>query len=175
MMLALRSLFVVVIVSFASPVLAEDFVVEIVRQSDKDGLIYGTIGVNGGGIGGAFENADLAIPVGTYKGVLRFWSQKNFVQGEFGQLGKVGDFLLEVADVKSGTKTRTDILLHAGNKPHHSRGCILLGPASSKVDGAASVDQGHPLRVLRRMFYGKDNPDSTPNKNITIIVTDARH
>src|SRR5690348_2769848 len=99
------------------------FKIEIVRQRTANGLVYGTIGVNDSGIGGAFENADLKIPAGTYRGLLRYWSKKGFAQGPFGSLGREGDFLLEVADVRDGERARTNILFHAGNKPHHSAGC----------------------------------------------------
>lgn len=150
----------------------QEFTVEVVRRHTKDGLIYGTLGIDGAAVGGTFEHADLKIPAGTYKGVLRYWSKKGFVQGPLGQLGNTGDFLLEVANVKDAKGPRTDILFHAGNKPHHTLGCILLGPVSSKIDGAATVDAKHPLRILRRKFYGTDEPNATPNKKITIVITD---
>src|SRR5712691_1708320 len=92
------------------------------RERVKDGLVIGTIAVNGQVIGQAYENDDLKIRVGEYSGLLRMFSPegKNVVQGDFGTIGKSGDFLIEVANVPG----RQAILFHGGNKPKHSKGCI---------------------------------------------------
>jgi hypothetical protein len=142
------------------------FAIVIHRESVKNGLITGTISVNGTKIGHAFENADLKIPTGDYPGTMRYFSSNGFVQGPSGSMGNKGDFLLEVANVPG----RTNILLHGGNKPQHSKGCILLGAVTH--DGSAKVAP-EPLQKLRRMFYGSDNPNATPDKAITITITSA--
>jgi hypothetical protein len=85
-----------------------------------------------------------------------------------GKLSTKGEFLLEA----SGVTGRTDILLHQGNAPKHSLGCILLGPAKRGPDGGVTIGSDHPLRKLRLAFYGTDDPVSCPNKNITITVSD---
>jgi hypothetical protein len=151
---------------------SKDFNVLVVREKTEDGLIKGTISVNGEVIGNTYENAELKIPPGTYKGILRYWSGHNFVGGPFGTLGKEGDFLLEVANVKEadGTK-RTNILFHGGDKPHQSKGCIMLGPVPKGPDtGKPYLPEDHPLRRLRRLFYGTDTPNSTPNRDINIEI-----
>lgn len=103
---------------------SEEFLIRIKRSATaKDGLLSGELSVNGESLGTCYENADKMIPKGTYKGVLRYASGKNFVQGPGGVLGHSGDFLVEVAEVPH----RTDILFHAGNKKEHSEGCILCG------------------------------------------------
>lgn len=144
------------------------FRIQIARTKVENGLVHGEIRVNNQPIGFTFENPDLKIPAGVYSGVLRYWSGHNFVQEPFGHLGRKGDFLLEV----SGVPGRTDILLHAGNRPHHSKGCILLGPAERLPNGAAQVDSNHPLYRLRKAFYGTDVPVSTPNLRITVEISD---
>ena len=144
------------------------FHVLVRRETTEDGLLKGRISVNGQEIGTCYENAKKMIPAGTYTGVLRYSSAKDLVQGPGGSLGKVGDFLLEVADVPN----RKDILFHAGNKPAQSDGCVMLGPAPmdpKTTDPIAS----EPLMKLRLLFYdGNDRPTGTPHKVITIQVRD---
>lgn len=152
-----------------SPATAQDkeFRVVIQRTSTKDGLLNGKISVNGEAIGATHENAEKKIPAGVYKGVLRATSMKNFVQGPGAKLGKSGDFLLEIA----GVPKRTDILIHAGNKPEHSEGCVMLGPATKNSAGEPIAPDA--LKKLRLLFYdGEDSPAATPNKAIRIEVKD---
>lgn len=140
-----------------------EFNILIDRREVKDGLIIGTIAVNGTVIGNAYENADLKIPTGEFGGLMRYSSPNGLVQGPDGQLGKVGDFLIEVANVPG----RSNILFHSGNKPKHSKGCILLGPVTKTEQGKIAPE---PLQELRRLFYGRNNPNSTPNKQIKITI-----
>jgi hypothetical protein len=159
---------------FVSDAQPEHFDIVIKRNSVVGNLIYGTVFLNGQEIGATFENNDLKIPTGSYKGLLRYNSGHNFVQSELGKMSIKGDFLLEASNVP-GNKIptiRTDILLHSGNLPKHSKGCILFGPAFKGPDGASTIDVNHPLRKLRLAFYGTDEPISTPNKNITITIVD---
>jgi hypothetical protein len=139
------------------------FHIVIDRMEVKDGLVIGTIAVNGTVIGQAFENADLKIPIGQFDGIMRYSSPGGLVQGPDGKLGKEGDFLLEVARVPG----RSNILFHSGNKPKHSKGCILLGPSTRTKDGKVAPE---PLQELRRLFYGTNTPNATPNKAITITI-----
>lgn len=160
---------VTIVLTFASACAAEDktFAVVIQRTSTKDGLLNGKISVNGEAIGTTHENAEKKIPAGTYNGVLRTMSMKNFVQGPGGKLGKSGDFLLEI----DGVPKRTDILLHAGNKPEHSEGCVMLGPATKNSAGDSIAPDA--LKKLRLLFYdGEDSPTATPKKTITVEVKD---
>ena len=81
-----------------------------------------------------------------------------------------GDFLIEVGNVPG----RSDILLHTGNKPKHSAGCILLGPIKKdETTGQYFVGEQDPLRKLRLLFYGTDHPVQTPSKEITITVRET--
>jgi len=156
---------------------AADFAILIDRQSTKgvliDGnpyvLVGGTISVNGQAIGGTYENNAVKIAVGTFPGTLRYWSGHNFVQGPFGTIGQDGDFLVEVSGVPPN---RTDILLHGGNKPNQSAGCILLGAVPRDASGIPYLNNGDTLRKLRLLFYGTDVPNATPNKNISVEVQD---
>ena len=145
------------------------FLVEIARTKTENGLVYGEIRVNNEPIGFTFENAELKIPAGSYKGILRYFSNHNFVQGPFGTLGREGDFLLEVEDQ---SHNRTNILLHAGNRPYQSAGCILLGPAETLPNGSVQIDVTHPLYKLRQKFYESDVPTSTPDRAISIKISE---
>jgi len=148
----------------------KQFQIIVQRERSENGLIVGSITADGERLGTCYENAEKRIPAGTYKGVLRTKSMKNFVQGPGGCLDKTGDFLLEVADVPK----RTDILFHAGNKPEHSEGCIMMGPARRDA-GTGEWIAPEALRKLRLLFYdGKDKPSATPNKKITIEVRDSK-
>ena len=153
---------------------AEKFEIVVTRTAVKGGLVSGTISVNGEEIGKTFENAELKIAAGEYKGVLRYSSPSNHAQGPFGSLAKEGDFLLEIAKAEDESgKVKTDVLFHGGNKPHQSRGCILLGSVNrDKQTGGGYIPEGHPLRKLRELFYGTENPTSTPNKEILITIVD---
>lgn len=144
------------------------FAIVVKREKSQDGLLVGKVSVNGQAIGTSYENEEKQIPAGTYRGVLRYTSSKNFVQGPGGKLGKTGDFLIEVA----GVPKRTDILFHAGNKPEHSEGCIMLGPATRDPKTGDPMAP-EALKKLRLLFYdGVDSPPVTPDKAITIEVSD---
>ena len=144
------------------------FDIVIKRGQVKNKLVYGTISLNGEEIGAAFENSDLKVAAGVYKGIMRYNSGKNFVQSALGSMSTKGDFLLEVSNVPN----KTAILFHPGTLPKHSLGCILLGPANKGPDGAITISDTHPLRKLRLAFYGTDEPISSPNKDITITIKD---
>ena len=159
-------------VLFATTLTAQPtpFNISIERGLSTNGLVTGTISVNGQEIGKTYENASLKIPAGAYTGLLRYVSGHNFVGGPFGTISKRGDFLVEISGVTGG---RTDILFHGGNRPYQSRGCILLGPvARDPGSSIPSLDNEHPLRKLRLLFYGTDVPNSTPDKAIRIQISD---
>ena len=152
---------------------SEEFKVEVVRANTDGGLLKGTLFVNGELLGPTYENDSLKILAGTYEGRLRYVSQNGHVQGPNGVMANQGDFLLEVANVtwSDGSK-RYGILFHAGNKPHHSKGCIMLGPVQHDADGNRILPEGHTLRKLRRKFYGSDDPNSSPAVSIKVVVTE---
>jgi hypothetical protein len=140
------------------------------EKRDRD-LVTGSLIVNSQVIGKTYENANRMISSGSFTGVLRYVSGHNFVQGPFGSIAHTGDFLLEVANVPG----RTGILFHGGNKPAHSQGCILLGGVGKDPKTQVPhLEYDHPLRKLRRAFYGRENPVVTPDKNITVRVSDIR-
>lgn len=170
----LVSLFLLLAAQHSDLLASDNFSIVVSRETSRNGLIIGNLIVNGIPVGTAYENQSLAIPAKFYKGVLRYWSKKNFVQGPLGAMGNVGDFLLEVSDTDPpSSATRTDILFHGGNKPKQSKGCIMLGPINRDASSSQpSVGPDHPLYKLRVMFYGSESPTSTPDKRITIQVKD---
>lgn len=137
----------------------------------EDGAI-GRLSVNGLLLGDTIENYSLRIPAGVYRGRMRYVSDKNFVQGPLGVMAQMGDFLLEVVDA---TTRRTDLLVHTGIKPWHSRGCILAGAAVKKNVGGktqVTVADDSTLKALRLAFYGTDTPNACPDKTITFTIND---
>jgi len=147
----------------------EKFDIVVQRLHTDNDLVVGTILVNGEPLGTTYENDDLKIEAGHYTGLLRYFSAHNFVQGPDGTMAKSGDLLIEIV----GVTGRSAILFHGGNKPQHSKGCILLG-AVHKKKGHGWVGQGHTLRKLRQRFYGSEEPVFCPMKTISVRVFDAR-
>lgn len=137
----------------------------------EEGVI-GRLSVNGKALGDTLENAALRIAPGVYRGRMRYVSNKNFVQGPLGVMAQTGDFLLEVVDA---TARRSDLLVHSGNKPWHSRGCILAGAAvKNTVNGKTQVTMADDstLKALRLAFYGTDTPNACPVKTISFTIND---
>lgn len=149
----------------------EEFNLLVQRTANVgDSLITGVLYVNGEAIGKTYENADSLVTAGEYRGLLRYYSRRGFATGPLGSIGNVGDFLLEIENARSPTRRiKTDVLFHCGFLPSHSKGCILLGPASGPR-GARYIADDHALRRLRQKFYGSEFPNSTPNKDILISI-----
>jgi hypothetical protein len=145
----------------------EQVTIVVQREKVSGKLVTGTLTVNGHVLGRTYENADVMVGDGLYTGRMRYKSGHNFVQGPFGAITRTGDFLLEVG----GVPGRTAILFHGGNKPRHSRGCILLGAVRRDPKTQTPVlEQNHPLRKLRTFFYETEAPNASPAKNVTIVV-----
>lgn len=133
--------------------------------------VIGTLSVNGVPLGDVLETDAVRIKAGTYRGVMRYVSEKNFVQGPLGAMGETGDFLLEV----KGVQGRTNLLIHTGTRPWHSEGCILAGAAKKSVVGGKNVvtiNDDTTLKQLRLKFYGTDTPVQCPNKTIVVTIMD---
>jgi hypothetical protein len=147
----------------------ENMTIVVQREKKNGELLTGTLTVNGQIIGKTYENATLMIPAGAYVGNMRYVSGHNFVQGPSGSIAHSGDFLLEVESVPG----RSAILFHGGNKAKHSRGCILLGGVGKDPKTHRPfLENDHPLRKLRRLFYGTETPMACPDKHVAIRVSD---
>ena len=143
----------------------DSFHIKVERIELDGNLVIGKISVNGTDLGTSYENENLKILPGTYPGFMRYSSTAGHVTGPLGNIGQDGDFLLEIGQVKwSDGKKRNHLLFHGGNKPHHSKGCVMLGAVSKDADGKRYLPEGHTLRKLRKAFYGTEEPMSTPNK-----------
>ena len=145
---------------------------EIEDKGVKKKRVYGDIGVNNQNFGRFYENPDVMIPEGTYKGSLRYESKHDFVVSSCGVAARTGDFLIEVDDVKDASgAANPNILFHPGFLPSHSKGCILFGARKRDAQGNfLPLEPDYPLVRIRKEFYGTDNPVSCPNKVITIVV-----
>lgn len=155
----------------AAKTMEEKFDILIVRDQKDGDLLKGKLYVNEEYLGITYENDKLKIQEGVYPGFMRYVSGAGHAQGPLGNMANQGDFLLEVGDVtwSDGTK-RSHLLFHGGNKPHFSKGCIMLGAVHKDASGNRYLPEGHVLRKLRRAFYGTDDPNSSPNKSITITI-----
>jgi hypothetical protein len=162
---------------------AEVFRIDLIRLGtdtvlDKSGLktdrIFGDIGVNNANIGRFYENPATKIELGTYKGLLRYRSDHNFVQSACGAMFVQGDFLLEIAGVTDENgNSRNGILIHPGALPSNSAGCILAGARQRDSNGnLLPLTSDSPLVKLRTLFYGSANPVACPNKQIIVHVGD---
>lgn len=160
------SAWVILFAASAAPA-ADPFKVVVTRGETKDGLIVGKLSVNGEAVGTVYERADKHVPAGTYKAHLRYESGKNHVQGPGGVLSKKGDFLIELDTFTTGGKKWEFIQFHAGNKPDHSDGCILCGPATTDEKTKEKIAP-ETLKKFRLKFYGADKPNSTPDREITV-------
>lgn len=133
--------------------------------------VFGDIVVNGKTLGRFYDNPAVMIPAGKYQGLLRYNSDHNFVQSQCGALGTSGDFLLEVANVTGEDGVaRTNILIHPGRRPSHSKGCILIPREFDAKGKPIALSAENPLRKLRSEFYGTDDPNQCPNKAIVVTV-----
>jgi hypothetical protein len=160
--------------------LPNEFKIELIRigtDEVQDGdvkkkRVYGDIGLNNQNFGRFYENPDVMIPEGTYRGSLRYQSDHNFVVSSCGVAAQSGDFLIEVTGVKDvNGGSRSNILFHPGFLPSHSRGCVLFGARERDPRGnLLPLGLNYPLVKIRREFYGTDNPVQCPNKIITIVV-----
>lgn len=155
------------------------FKIIVQRDSVRNGTVYGTISVNNKVLGTTYENPAKMIAPNTYVGAMRYYSPTaksgGHVQGPAGAIGRAGDFLLEVVDATADDdgRPKTNILFHGGVKPSDSEGCIMLGAVSRNTAGARYLKDSDPLRQLRLMFYGDDNPVQSPAKDIKIEVRAA--
>lgn len=162
-----------IILLFDTSAFGNDFSMEIHRDTLNDNLVEGTIYINGKKIGKTYERYDLKVNRGTYNGSLKYVSYNGHATGPFGTIGNSGDFLLEIDNVKwSDNVPRTNLLFHGGNKPEHSRGCIMIGGVPRDNNNIRYLPKWHTLRKLRNEFYGTELPVSCPNKNITIEINE---
>ncbi len=97
-----------------------------------------------------------SIPAGTYPAVLRY--------------DHPDEWRIELQDIEA----RNNVQIHIGNEPDESKGCILVGSSlTSDLCSIASGTSTPAYLALKRAFYGSDHPTATPEKRITVVVTDA--
>jgi len=135
----------------------ERFRITVDRQWSNSKSITGVFSVNGKKIGYTLELPWLnnqgyvsCVPPGTYRATIRYdHSDRWRIQLE----GVPGP--------------RKWVQFHIGNFPQDSVGCILVG--TRKGDNAV-YNSAEALRILKREFYGTENPTSTPNKSIVVEI-----
>ena len=94
-----------------------------------------------------------SIPAGTYPAILRYDHNDHW--------------RIEL----QGTEPRTNVQIHIGNSPDQTKGCILVGqklsPDLCKIVAGTSAPA---YAMLKKAFYGTNNPTSTPNKTISVEI-----
>ena len=109
------------------------------KEKKADGVVAGTLFLNGVELGSVTENAEKLIPAGIYPGKVRMASEKSIVQSAGGRLGQKGDFLLEIANVPK----RSDILIRPSTNAKSPEGCVAAGGAGL---GCARLLRGKRFR-----------------------------
>ncbi|RXM52933.1 hypothetical protein BOQ64_00520 [Chryseobacterium sp. CH25] len=89
------------------------------------------------------------IPIGTYKGILRY--------------DKKDGWRIQLDNVPN----RTGVQIHMGNYTTQIEGCVLVG-TDAKVENCSVLNSSAAYVKLKEAFYGTNNPNSTPNKKITV-------
>jgi hypothetical protein len=67
----------------------------------------------------------------------------------------------------------TNVQIHVGNYPKNTKGCVLVG-LDRDVDKGVVLKSKEAYAALKKAFYGTDTPDSTPNKEISVTISDKR-
>lgn len=137
-----------------------DFKIDIIRDVKNSKATLGQMGINGQSLcytleppaGGGPEGKG-PIPNGTYSGHLRYDKKDHWRV----QLDNVPGF--------------SGIQIHIGNSGDDTAGCILVGTGRDTDAGTLS-GSADAYQLLRRAFYGSDDPNSTPDKSITVAVSD---
>ena len=139
----------------------EDFVITIYRQYPGEKCTSGYLAVNDVIVAYTLERpwkdnqANISsIPTGAYKAKLRY-DHKDHWRIE----------LLDVPD-------RKNVQIHVGNEPDDSLGCILVGKKLGN-DLCSLQQSAAAYKDLKKSFYGTEEPNSTPDKDIKIKIVDA--
>lgn len=91
------------------------------------------------------------IPEGEYKGYLRYDKNDKWrIQLE-------------------GVPNREAVQIHVGNYTTETKGCVLIGTGAS-VEDCMVTGSSVAYSNFKEAFYGTKNPNSTPNKRITIKI-----
>lgn len=139
---------------------AEPFALKIERKYAGADCTSGYLSINGSAQMYALEkpwknNKPLisSIPPGTYHGNLRY--------------DHADQWRIELADVPD----RSNVQIHIGNTTTDSLGCILVGSEIDAKSLCAVSGSKAAYAKLRKAFYGTDTPNSTPDKKITLTIS----
>jgi len=134
----------------------ENFELTIERKLSSDNCTMGYLIASGEVICYTLElpwkdnsNNISCIPSGSYNGILRY--------------DKTDGWRIQLENVPN----RTGVQIHMGNYTTQTEGCILVG-TDAKVDNCSVLNSSTAFSKLKEAFYGINNPNSTPNKKITV-------
>lgn len=137
-----------------------EFTLTISRQHISHDCISGYLAVNGTISCYTLErpwseNAKnlSAIPDGEYRGLIRYDHDDHW--------------RIEL----EGVLDRSNVQIHIGNNVDDSAGCILIGMELREDLCAIKGGTSRPAYAeLKRLFYGSDDPDSCPNRVVTVEI-----
>ena len=142
-----------------------EFKINIIRVWSQDKSIMGELYVNGNITAMTLElpwrdnkQCYSSIPEGKYGAIIRYDKQRD----DF--------FTIEL----TGTEPRSGIQIHVGNYPDNSIGCILVG-LSAKFHLQEIGRSKEAIENLKKLFYGSDTPNSTPDISISVNIESIPH
>src|SRR5579862_5908752 len=138
---------------------AEDFKITIYREYPGHNCTPGYLAVNDQIIVYTLErpwadnqNNISSIPAGLYDAFLRYDHDDHW--------------RIELLNVPN----RDHIEIHVGNTIDDTTGCILVGSGVSASNPCLLTGSATAYSKLMNAFYGTDNPNSTPDKTITVQI-----
>jgi Family of unknown function (DUF5675) len=141
---------------------SDSFTLTVYRQYAGTDCTSGYLAVNGDIICYTLErpwngNAPLisSIPAGTYSAHVRY--------------DHADAWRIELDDVPD----RPNVQIHVGNFVANSVGCILVGSGLNASDPCTVTGSNAAYTKLKNLFYGSDDPNSTPDKDISVEIKDA--
>ncbi len=138
---------------------ADPFTVEVKRTSFNSSSLTGELFVNGEFLTHTLElpwnnNRSFisSIPAGTYSAFLRY--------------DKNDKWRLQLENVPN----RSGVQIHIGNWPSQIEGCVLVGNKAFNVTNELK-ESSEAYRLLKKSFYGTDNPSMTPDLTIKVKIS----
>lgn len=141
---------------------ADDFMIQIQRYRELPSATLGTLHVGieqeelCNTLEPPFQNNEediSSIPAGKYSASLRYDGPRGW--------------RIQLQDVPD----RTVIQIHLGNFPRDTKGCVLVG-LDVDEDVPQVTDSAGAIKKLKKYFYGTEEPNQTPNREITVTIVD---
>ena len=154
---------IVYVLPIALVIAQEPFTITIATKYSAADCTSGYLSVNGLVVCYALEKPQAAniplisaIPAGAYPAHLRY--------------DHADRWRIELDNVPD----RKNVQIHVGNFTRDTEGCILVGDKIVSTDLCTLIDSATAYKRLKRVFYGSDTPNATPDKSITVRIQDVK-